>query len=81
MLCGKCQNEVAEGSKFCYNCGAQLTGDATPAAAGYAAPAKRLMRAAVMSPAENVFGPVITKTRPFAGIADASRGAKERASM
>jgi phage shock protein PspC (stress-responsive transcriptional regulator) len=44
MLCPKCQKDVAEGSKFCYNCGAQLTGQAAPPAAGYAAPAKRLMR-------------------------------------
>jgi len=43
MLCPKCQKEVVEGSKFCYNCGAQLT-DQAPPAAGYAAPAKRLMR-------------------------------------
>ena len=44
MLCPKCQKEVVEGSKFCYNCGAQLTGQAAPSAGGYAAPAKRLMR-------------------------------------
>src|SRR5215468_9034451 len=44
MFCPKCQKEVAEGSKFCYNCGAQLAGEAAPAASGYAAPAKRLMR-------------------------------------
>ena len=44
MLCPKCQKEVVEGSKFCYNCGAQLTGQAAPQAGGYAAPAKRLMR-------------------------------------
>jgi phage shock protein C len=44
MLCPKCQKEVVEGSKFCYNCGAQLTGQAAPPAGGCTAPAKRLMR-------------------------------------
>jgi phage shock protein C len=44
MLCPKCQKEVVEGSKFCYNCGAQLTGQAMPSAGGYVAPSKRLMR-------------------------------------
>src|SRR5258708_6600146 len=44
MLCPKCQKEVVEGSKFCYNCGAQLTGQAAPPAGVYVAPAKRLMR-------------------------------------
>ena len=43
MLCPKCSKEVADGSKFCYNCGAQLAGEpAAPAAAP--APVKRLMR-------------------------------------
>ncbi len=41
MLCPKCQKEVAEGSRFCYNCGAQLVGQAAP---GAPAPVKRLMR-------------------------------------
>jgi phage shock protein C len=40
MICPKCSKELAEGSKFCYNCGAQLTGQA----AAPVAPAKRLMR-------------------------------------
>src|ERR1700739_836185 len=44
MLCPKCQKEVAEGSKFCYNCGAQLAGQAPPPAGGYPAPPRRLMR-------------------------------------
>lgn len=43
MLCPNCQKEIADGSKFCYNCGAQLTGGAGPAHAA-AGPAKRLMR-------------------------------------
>jgi phage shock protein C len=43
VLCPKCQKEVAEGSKFCYNCGAQLAGQAAQPA-GHAAPVKRLMR-------------------------------------
>jgi phage shock protein C len=41
MLCPKCQKEIAEGSKFCYNCGANLAGSGVPQAV--AAP-KRLMR-------------------------------------
>jgi phage shock protein C len=40
MLCPNCQKEIADGSKFCYNCGTNLTGSAGPAPA---AP-KRLMR-------------------------------------
>jgi phage shock protein PspC (stress-responsive transcriptional regulator) len=44
MVCPKCQKEVVEGSKFCCNCGAQLTGQAASSAGGYAGPVKRLMR-------------------------------------
>src|ERR1700740_352086 len=44
MVCPKCQKEVVEGSKYCYNCGAQLAGQGAPPAGGYAAPGKRLMR-------------------------------------
>src|SRR5579883_217743 len=42
MLCSKCSKEVADGSKFCYNCGAQLAGQATVPVAEV--PAKRLRR-------------------------------------
>jgi len=47
MICPNCQKEIVDGSKFCYNCGAKLAGEAGGAAAApppsYAAP-KRLMR-------------------------------------
>ena len=42
MLCPNCQKEIADASKFCYNCGANLTGSPAPAPA--VAAAKRLMR-------------------------------------
>jgi len=41
MICSNCQKEIAEGSKFCYNCGAKQAGSAAPSVAP--AP-KRLMR-------------------------------------
>src|SRR5271167_3106679 len=44
MLCPNCQKEIADGSRFCYNCGAQLASGATPPAPVSPAPAKRLMR-------------------------------------
>src|SRR5260370_8433595 len=44
MLAPNCKKEVVKGSKFCYNGGAKLTGQAAPPAGGYAAPVKRLMR-------------------------------------
>ena len=47
MICTNCQKEIADGSKFCYNCGAKLATDAAPAPAAptYAVPpARRLMR-------------------------------------
>jgi phage shock protein C len=48
MICPNCQREIADGSKFCYNCGAKLATDAAGAAAAapppvFAAP-KKLMR-------------------------------------
>jgi phage shock protein C len=46
MLCPNCQKEIVDGSKFCYNCGAQLTsGASAPAVA--APPPKRLMRSSL----------------------------------
>jgi phage shock protein C len=42
MVCPHCQKEIADGSNFCYNCGAKLgAGSQAPA---YVAPPKRLMR-------------------------------------
>jgi phage shock protein C len=43
MTCQHCQKEIAEGSKFCYNCGAQQPGVAGSASVAVPA-AKRLMR-------------------------------------
>ncbi len=47
MFCTSCQKEIAEGSRFCYNCGAQqagVAGASGPAAPGPALSSKRLMR-------------------------------------
>lgn len=41
MICTNCQKEIVDGSKFCYNCGAQLSSG--PAVIG-TAQQKRLMR-------------------------------------
>lgn len=49
MVCTNCHKEIADGSKFCYNCGAKLVSDAVPGASASAAapPVKRLMRSSV----------------------------------
>ena len=46
MICPSCQKEVADGSKFCYNCGRQLAADVAGAASSPVGPqpVKRLMR-------------------------------------
>jgi phage shock protein PspC (stress-responsive transcriptional regulator) len=44
MICPNCQKDIADGSKFCYNCGTRLSADAPPAPAYTPASAKRLMR-------------------------------------
>jgi len=50
MICSNCQKEIADGSKFCYNCGARMAETAAPPPAaapafppGYVPP-KRLVR-------------------------------------
>jgi phage shock protein C len=44
MICPSCQKEIAEGSRFCYNCGARLTADAPPPPPAAIPVQKRLMR-------------------------------------
>ena len=44
MFCQNCQKEIADNSKFCYNCGAQQTAFADSPAGAAAPPAKRLTR-------------------------------------
>jgi phage shock protein PspC (stress-responsive transcriptional regulator) len=45
MVCSSCQKQIAEGSNFCYNCGAKqpVTGNAAAYTPDYA-PKKRLVR-------------------------------------
>jgi phage shock protein PspC (stress-responsive transcriptional regulator) len=45
MVCQHCQKEIAEGSKFCYNCGAQQTGVGSVSSA--IPVQKRLMRSRI----------------------------------
>ena len=47
MVCTTCQKEIADGSNFCYNCGAKQPAAGTAAAPPYtanSAPKKRLVR-------------------------------------
>jgi phage shock protein C len=45
MVCPNCQKDIVDGSKFCYNCGAQIApGAPAPAPAAAPPPAKRLVR-------------------------------------
>ena len=43
MVCSSCQKQIADGSNFCYNCGAQQPG-ATAANSVSCPPRKRLVR-------------------------------------
>lgn len=44
MQCQNCHKEIADGSRFCYNCGAQQSVVAGASGVAAAPPAKRLMR-------------------------------------
>lgn len=44
MVCPTCQKQIADGSNFCYNCGAQQVVGSTAANAGSYPPRKRLVR-------------------------------------
>lgn len=44
MVCASCQKQIADGSNFCYNCGAQQAAGATAASAGQLPARKRLVR-------------------------------------
>ena len=44
MICSSCQKNIADGSRFCYNCGAQQTVTGAPNVAAVTGGPKRLMR-------------------------------------
>jgi phage shock protein C len=44
MVCANCQKQIADGSNFCYNCGAQQSTGAGAANAVPHSPKKRLVR-------------------------------------
>ena len=44
MTCTNCQKDIADGSKFCYSCGAKQPINPPPSAPGYYPPQKRLVR-------------------------------------
>ena len=44
MICSSCQKNIADGSRFCYNCGAQQTVNGAPNVAAVTGGPKRLMR-------------------------------------
>ncbi len=45
MICPNCQKEIADGSNFCYNCGAkQQVASPPPPAAAYSPSRKKLVR-------------------------------------
>ena len=44
MICNSCQRNIAEGSRFCYNCGARQVVTGAPDVASVTGGPKRLMR-------------------------------------
>jgi phage shock protein C len=45
MFCANCSKDIADGSKFCYNCGAKpAAAEGAPAPGAYAPPVRKLMR-------------------------------------
>jgi len=44
MICNSCQRNIAEGSRFCYNCGARQVMTGAPDVAAVTGGPKRLMR-------------------------------------
>lgn len=44
MFCVTCQRQIAEGSNFCYNCGAKQPAQGTPGVAAQSGGRKRLLR-------------------------------------
>jgi phage shock protein PspC (stress-responsive transcriptional regulator) len=44
MVCSNCQRQIAEGSNFCYNCGAKQVPAGSPSAAAQTGGRKRLVR-------------------------------------
>lgn len=44
MVCSNCQRQIAEGSNFCYNCGAKQVSAGAPGVAAQSSGKKRLVR-------------------------------------
>ena len=44
MICANCQKEIADGSNFCYNCGARQPAGSNANTPAYTGARKRLMR-------------------------------------
>src|ERR1700757_48781 len=47
MICHSCQRNIADGSRFCYNCGARQGMPGAPDAAGATGGPERLMRSSM----------------------------------